>query len=221
MMDIQTKAQKSGYFMFLTSDLKFNRPKVTFEVNRAKAAELGISMQDIAASLGVSLSGADINRFAMGGDSYKVIPQLSQDNRFNPDDVQRINIKTASGKLVPLSTIVTAKETVQPNQLNRFQQLNSATIQGVMMPGKTMGQALDYLESLSSKEMPQGMSYDFAGQSRQYIQEGNALLITILFSIIVIYLVLAAQFESFRDPLVILFDPLQLQAVTSLYSIFS
>lgn len=204
MAKIKAAADKSGKFIFTSSDLKFDKPELSFKVDRDKAAELGVSMQDIGDSVAAALGGNSINRFSMGGRSYKVIPQVSQYDRFNPKAIEKINIRTASGQLVPLSTLVSFKQTVKPNSLPRFQQLNSVTLQGMVMPPNTDGQALTFLMDTAKKYMPSGMTYDFAGQSRQYMTEGNALMATMAFSLIVIFLVLAAQFESFRDPFIIL-----------------
>ena len=204
MEKIKADADKSGQFIFTDYDLKFNKPELSFTVDRDKAAELGVSMQDIADSIAAALGGNYINLFSMQGRSYKVIPQVSQDDRFNPDAIEKINIRTASGRLIPISTLVSFKQTVIPSSLPRFQQLNSATLQGMAMPPNTAGQVLNYLVKEAKKYMPQGMTYDFSGQARQFMTEGNALMLTMMFSLIVIFLVLAAQFESFRDPLIIL-----------------
>jgi len=198
--------KKSGKFIFIDSDLKFDNRQISLMIDRSKAAELGVSMADIGNTLGILLGGGYTNRFNMEGRSYKVIPQVMQDFRRDPSLLQEYRIKTADGSLVPLSTVIKRGSEIQPNQLNQFQQLNSATLSGVMMPGVSTGEALAVLQSEAKKLLPQGYGVDYMGQSRQFMQEGNALLYAFLFAILIIFLVLAAQFESFRDPLVVLFS---------------
>lgn len=200
---IVDKARKSGLFIYLDNSLKFNQPEIQFQINRAKAADLGLDMQAIGSSLTSALSGNYVNYFNLQGRSYQVIPQLDRKNRLTAEQLGQIFVRTATGAMVPLSTVVTAKNKTQPNALSHFQQLNSATIQGVTMPGTTLGQGLAFLEE-QAKELPKGFSYDFGGQSRQFVQEGNALIFAFFLAIIVIFLVLSAQYESFRDPLIIL-----------------
>jgi multidrug efflux pump len=201
---IDKAAMDSGLFAFTQNTLKFDKPELEMHINRAKAADMGITMQQIGDVLAINLGGNYVNRFSMENRSYKVIPQLLRTHRLNPQQLNQIYIKTASGKMIPLSTIMSMKQVVEPNSLTRFQQLNSATIEGVLAPGVTMGQAVAYLQNIANKTLPKGMSYNYAGSSRQYVQQGDALLVALFISILVIFLVLAAQFESFRDPLIIL-----------------
>lgn len=198
------EARRSGLFMFVNSDLNYSQPKLNLHVDRNKAAALGINMQAIGSSLATLLSEGYVTRFVNEGQSYKVIPQLEQSARYNPDDLKNIYIKDAQGDNIPLSSLVSFTTSVQPNTLNQFQQLNSVTIQGVLNPGVTIPQALAYLQNKLQQNYPTGFSYDYDGQSRQVVQAGNSMLITFVFALIVIFLVLAAQFESFRDPLIIL-----------------
>ena len=187
------------------SYLELNKPVLNFDINRKKADQLGVSMQSISTALATGLGGNYLQWFSMEGKSFKVVPQLQQKDRLNPDDVNKINVRTASGGMVPLSSFVTVKHSVDPNSLTQFQQLNSATVQALPMPGSvSLGSALTSLKKISSKILPSDVGYNFSGQSRQFVQEGNALLYAFLFSLIIIYLVLAAQFESFTDPLVVL-----------------
>lgn len=202
--ELLVRAQSSGLFMYMDNTLIYNQPQLELTIDRNKAADLGINMSDVAAVLATSLGGNYTNWFSMNLRNYQVIPQLLRSFRLQPEQLRQIYIHTESGDLVPLSTFMTITQTVQPNQLAHFQQLNSATIEGIPMPGVTMGTALDYLEKQANEILPKDMSYDFSSQSRQYIQEGNALLYTFMFAVIIIFLVLAAQFESFRDPLIIL-----------------
>jgi multidrug efflux pump len=174
------------------------------KIDHAKANSLGITMQDIGASLATLLGGNWVNRFNLYGRSYQVIPQVPREFRLSPDWIKRYQVKTQSGQLVPLSTVVDVRSSVQPNALTSFQQLNSAVLQGVPFPGTTVGEVIDFLKAKSQDLFPEGFTYDFEGESRQYVQEGNRLVVTFIFALIVIYLVLAAQYESFRDPLIIL-----------------
>jgi len=197
-------AYASGLFVFVQNKLKFNKPELQVHINRSKAADLGINMQQIGNALATVLGGGDINRFSIAGRSYEVIPQLIRDYRLNPDQIEYVYLRTASGQLVPLSTVVSVSQTVQPNSLKQFQQLNSASIEAMMRPGKTIGDGLRFMQQQAKKILPRGLSYNYAGQSRQFIQEGSALMYTFMFAVLIIFLVLAAQFESFRDPFVIL-----------------
>ena len=197
-------ARSSGMFMYLDNSLKFNQPEVELQINRSKASDLGLDMQVVGRSLSSALSGGYINFFDLQGRSYQVIPQLARKFRLTIEQLGQIYVRTQSGNMVPLSTIVTPVNKIQPNSLTHFQQLNSATIQGVMMPGTTLGQGIGFLQKEANNILPKGFSYDYAGQSRQFIQEGDALILAFFLAIIVIFLVLSAQYESFRDPLIIL-----------------
>ena len=161
-------------------------------------------MQDIANALGSALSANYINYFNFSGRSYQVIPQVARVDRLNDPQLLSYYLTSANGTSIPLSTIAEVKSVVAPESLNHFQQLNSATISGVAMPGVSMGTALDTLSNLAKPILPQGYTIDYAGQSRQFKQEGTALLVTFFFALIIIFLSLAALFESFRDPLTVL-----------------
>lgn len=202
--EIQQEAQKSGLFIFTDSDLKFETPQIELKIDHDKANRLGITMQDIGSSLATLLGGNYVNRFNLYGRSYQVIPQVPRDFRLTEDWLKRYQVRTGSGTLVPLSSIVTVQQSVQPNALTSFQQLNSAMLQGVPFPGRTVGEIIDFLKAKAAEKLPEGFSYDFQGESRQYVQEGSTLVVTFVFALIIIYLVLAAQYESFRDPLIIL-----------------
>lgn len=201
---IAQKAEKSGEFIFVNNSLKLNKPQATLELNRDKAADLGLNMSDIGYNLGNALSGSYTNFFNLKGRSYQVIPQLSREFSLTPEQIEKIYIKTKSDVMVPLSTIVSIKRQTLPNNLAHFQQLNSATIGAIMRPGKSLGDGLATLKKIADESLPKGFSYNYSGQSRQFIQEGDSLMVTFLLSIIIIYLVLAAQFESFRDPLTVM-----------------
>jgi multidrug efflux pump len=198
------EAMASGKFMFLRKSTEFSRPRTTLEIDRDRAAELGIDMKQVGANLSAMLGGGYVNRFNLGGRSYEVIPQVARGFRTNHELLDAYYIRAGSGQLVPLSSIVTFKESVEPSKRTQFQQLNSVTLEGVPAPGVTLGEALDALKGMAGKVFTEGYHYDYTGESRQYAQEGNALIATFFLSILVIYLVLAAQFESWRDPIIIL-----------------
>jgi multidrug efflux pump len=219
------RAMGSGQFRFLMKELQYARPRTTLVIDRDRAGDLGISMRDIGRNLATLLGGNDVNRFSLAGRSYKVIPQVAREFRLQPDRLKNYYIRPGSGELVnlsasltgsdtarqlgaaplvPLDAFVHLEETVEPNQRTQFQQLNSLTVQGVMAPGVPLGDALEYLQGLAGEIFPRGFAWDYSGQSRQYVQQGSALIVTFFLSILVIYLVLAAQFESWRDPVIIL-----------------
>ncbi|MDF1684188.1 MAG: efflux RND transporter permease subunit [Legionellaceae bacterium] len=206
--DVSTKlinqAKDSGLFIYLDNSLKFNQPEVELKINRAKAADLGLDMKQIGNSLSSALSGGYTNYFNLEGRSYQVIPKLERKFRLTTEQLGEIYIRTINGTMVPLSTVVTPVEKTQPNAITHFQQLNSTTIQGMMRPGTTLGQALDFLQNSAKNSLPQGFDFDYGGQSRQFMQEGSSLVFAFFLSIIIIFLVLSAQYESFRDPLIIL-----------------
>ncbi|MCF6768168.1 efflux RND transporter permease subunit [Thiotrichales bacterium 19S11-10] len=202
--DLIQKARDSKLFLYIDSDLRFDKPQLNVEINRDKASQLGINMQDIATMLSTFYSGYYTNYFSMLGYSYQIIPQLPDSLRQTQEQLKNLYIKTKSGDLIPLSSIVSFHISAEPSSLNRFQQLNSVTLNGVMMPGVTQGQALGFLTQTAKEVLPKDVSYDYASQSRQYIQEGNTMVIAFLFAIIMIFLMLAAKFESFRDPIIIL-----------------
>lgn len=201
---IMSKARESGLFMYLDSDLKIDKAQTSIELDRDKSSELGLTMQDIGNALASALSEGYINYFDYDGRSYQVIPQVMQRSRLNDTQILNYYINTASGKTVPLATIAKLKTRVVPESLNHFQQLNSATLSAVAFPSVTMGKALNTLQAISSEILPEGYTIDYAAQSRQFIKESAALMITFVFALIIIYLCLAAQFESFRDPLIVL-----------------
>jgi multidrug efflux pump len=197
-------AQKSGVFAFLDTDLKYDLPQSTVVIDRGLTAQLGLSMRDVGSGLSSMLGGGYVNYFDLYGRSYKVIPQVQQQYRLNTNQLRHYYIRSANGSAVPLSTVVHIENKVVPQSLNHFQQQNAATISGVMSPGVTQGEALTYLRDLAGRTLPQGYSVDYAGQSRQFVQESSALIVTFFFALIIIFLALAAQFESFRDPIIIL-----------------
>ena len=202
--DVEKSAKESGMFIFSDSDLRFETPQIEFHVDHDKANRLGITMADIGNSLATLLGGNYINLFDLYGRSYQVIPQVPREFRLNEDWLTRYQIRTKEGTLVPLANVATVTRVVEPNSLTNFQQLNSATLSAVPFPGRTVGEAIDFLKKKAAESFPEGFTYDFQGESRQFVQEGNTLVYTFAFALVVIFLVLAAQYESFRDPLIIL-----------------
>lgn len=202
--EVMKKAQESGLFIFLDTDLKIDKAQTSILLNRDKIAEFGLTMQDIGGVLGSALSQAYINYFNYMGRAYQVIPQMEREQRQNASDVLNYHINTANGTSIPLSTVATLQTKVVPESLNHFQQLNAATISAVTFPGITVGQGLQALEKMANETLSQGYSIDYAGPSRQFMQESGGILITFLFALIIIYLSLCALFESFVDPLIIL-----------------
>ncbi|MBC8650463.1 multidrug efflux RND transporter permease subunit [Pseudomonas sp. MTM4] len=199
---IKERAEASGKFAFLDVDLAFDKPEIVVDIDREKAAQMGVTMEDLGVTLATLLGESEINRFTIEGRSYKVIAQVERAYRDNPGWLKNYYVKNDQGEMVPLSTLIKIHDRARPTQLKQFQQLNAATIQG--FPIVSMGEAIDTLLSIAQEEAPQGFTFDYAGASRQYIQEGTALYTTFALALAVIFLVLAAQFESFRDPLVIL-----------------
>ena len=200
--EIQQRAQASGNFYFLDNDLKFDKPQATVVVDRDEAATLGLSMKDVGGALSAMLGGGYVNYFSIAGRSYRVIPQVRRIDRLNPDQLYSYYIDTAAGGVVPASTVVKLVTRTIPESINHFQQLNSATISGVS--AVPLGQALQSLRQIARQVLPSGYNVDYAGQSRQAVQESGAFLVTLAFALIIIYLALAALFESFVDPLVVL-----------------
>jgi multidrug efflux pump len=202
--ELIASASKSGKFAMAQKSIEFTRPKTTVLIDRDRAGDLGVSMQDIGRNLATMLGDNYVNRFSLEGRSYKVIPQAARQFRLDEEMLNNYYLHAASGELVPLSTLVSFEDTVEPSKRTQFQQLNSVTLEGVVAPGTTLGEALDFLRAEAQSVLPRGFTYDYAGRSRQFIQQGSALLVTFFLSLLVIYLVLAAQFESWRDPLIIL-----------------
>jgi multidrug efflux pump len=197
------KAMASGMFIFADTDLKFDQPQTEVVFDRDKLRSQGVDLSQAGQDLSTMLGGNYVNRFSIQGQSYKVIPQVERANRLTADQLQQIYVKGSNDKLVPLSTFATLKTTTEPRSLNKFQQLNAVRIQGVIPPPVPLDKALTFLEN-EAKKLPQGYTVDYAGESRQLRVEGSKFLGTFALSGILIYLVLAAQFESFRDPFIIL-----------------
>ena len=198
------KAFASGMFMFADADLKFDQPQAEVVFDRDKLRSQGVDLSEAGRDLSVLLGGDYVNRFSIQGRSYKVLPQVKRTGRLTPDQLTDIYITGGSGKLVPLSTFAHLQTSTEPRELKKFQQLNAVRIQGVIPPPVPLNQALTFLEDEARKILPQGFTIDYAGESRQLRTEGRKFLGVFLLSAVLIYLVLAAQFESFRDPFIIL-----------------
>ena len=200
---LQLKAIESKMFAFPPLiDVKIDQPQTEFAIDRDKVAALGLNLEQVGADLGGMVGGDYVNRFDISGRSYKVIPQVERTGRLNPGQLKDIYVTGPGGKLIPLSTVATLKESVVPRSLNRFQQLNAVTISGVAM--RPLDEALRFLEGEAGKILPKGYVLDYTGESRQLRTEGNKFLPAFALAVILIFLVLAAQFNSFRDPFVIL-----------------
>jgi multidrug efflux pump len=198
------QAFTSGLFMFADADLKFDQPQTEVVFDRDKVRSQGVDLSETGLDLSTLLGGNYVNRFSIQGRSYKVIPQVVRTGRLTTDQLEDIHVTGAGERLVPLSTFATLRTTAQPRELKKFQQLNAVRVQGVIPPPVPLDQALRFLEAEATKMLPQGFTIDYAGESRQLRVEGSRFVGTFLLSAVLIYLVLAAQFESFRDPFIIL-----------------
>ncbi len=198
------EAMKSGKFIFLDSNMKIDQPHASIHFDRDKLSSLGLNMSDVGAAMSTMLGGSYANYFDLGGKSYKVIPQVMQQHRLNTDQLLDYYIRAADGTAVPLSTVASIEMKTVPQSLNHFQQLSSSTVSGIARPGVSDGEALAELKAIAARSLPSGYSFDFAGSSRQLEQESNGFVTTFALALLIIFLVLAALFNSFRDPLVIL-----------------
>jgi len=202
--DVERKARESGLFVYVESELKFDKPEVRLDIDRDKAAQLGIDIATIGSTLSTFLNENESSRLSLDSRSYEVILQLERAYRLSADMLDTYYLRSGSGELVPLSAVVSQARENRPNKLTEFQQLNSATVGALMAPGVSLGQGIGWFEEAGRSLLPAGFRADYVGQSRQFMTEGNVLLFTFLFSFVLIFLVLAAQFESFSDPLTVL-----------------
>ena len=196
--------QKSGKFVYSSLDLKFDTAQMHIKIDREKAGTYGITMKQISTTLGSFLSAATVERVDIDGRAYKIISQVKREDRLSPQSWDNYYVLAANGTSVPLSSLVSMTLEPQPSSLPRFSQLNSAVISAVPMPGSSIGDAIQWLKDSSKELLPQGYNYDFKGEARQLVQEGNALAVTFVLAVVIIFLVLAIQFESIRDPMVIM-----------------
>ena len=205
---IQQKAMAAGMFRFSDIDTKIDQPQAQIVFDHEKVASLGLDMQQVGSDLSASIGGNFVNRFNIEGRSYKVIPQIKRIDRLNPEQLESIYITGPNNQLVPLSTVATIRPKTVARSLNRMQQLNAVTISGV--PTRSLDSALKFLEDEASKILPKGYVLDYTGESRQLRTEGDKFLPAFTLAILLIFLVLAAQFNSFRDPFIILFGSVPL-----------
>jgi multidrug efflux pump len=199
-------ASKNTKLMNLDTDLKLDKPQININIDRSKANALGVSMSDIGDSLNIFMGQPTTTHFEMKGRGYDVIPELYPQYMNNPLEVPDLNVRTTNGQLIPLSNFVQINAGATPKSLNHFQQIRAATITANLAPGYTLGQALNFLRDTAEKNLPTNISYDYSGQSRQFIQASGSMGATFAFALIFIYLILAAQFESFLDPLIVMFS---------------
>jgi len=197
-------ARESGLFTFVTQTLDFNRPETAVNIDRERAARLGISMRDIGETLSIMLGEDELNRFNLEGRSYKVIPQAGRGFRLTRQELEKYYLRTASDELVPLSAVISLELRVEPNELAQYQQLNSTTIKGIMAPPNSLGTGLAFLRDKLYEIAPTGFREGYTGGSRRFVQESASFPVLFGLSLILIFLVLSAQYNSFRDPLVVL-----------------
>lgn len=202
--DVLAATQANSTFVYSELDLAFDSATMNISMDRDKAGAYGITMQDIGITLGTLLSDGYLNRIDLDGRSYEVIAQVERKYRLSPDKLGDFFVRAQNNDMVPLSELISIDITAEPRSLPHFNQLNSATIGAVLAPGSTMGEAIDFFEELSTTKLPQGYRHDYLGEARQFVTEGGALYVTFLLALFIIFLVLASQFESIRDPLVIL-----------------
>ena len=202
--ELLQRALASGKFVYGDNSLKFDQPQADLTIDKDKAALLGIDMSQLSGDLGSMLGGGYVNRFSIEGRAYKVTPQVTRTSRLTAEQLGSYYISTGKGELVPLSSIATINQSTQPRNLGRFQQLNSATLGLVPRPGVSLGEALDWLTAESKQVFPEGFTADYKGELRQYVHEGSSLMATFGLALLVIFLVLAAQYESWRDPIIIM-----------------
>jgi multidrug efflux pump len=198
------KARASGLFFFVDSDLKIDRPQATLALDHDMASALGLTQQQVGNVLSGALGGGYVNYFSIAGRSYRVIPQVRQVDRLNPDQLLDYTLRAPDGAMVPVGTVARIERKVVPETIAHFQQLNAATIGGVSVPGVSARQVLDFLTEATHAAAPSGYAIDYGGESRQFVQESGGFAVTLLFAVLIVFLVLAALFESFRDPAVIL-----------------
>lgn len=202
--DVLADVKSNSMFVYSDMDLNFDSATMKINIDKDKAGAYGITMQDIGITLGTMMADGYVNRIDLDGRSYEVIPQVERKYRLNPESIKGYYVRSASGEAVPLGSLVTIDVVAEPRALPHFNQLNSATIGAVAAPGVAMGDAINWFEGIAAEKLPRGYQHDYLGEARQFVTEGSALFGTFLLALAVIYLVLAIQFESLRDPLVIL-----------------
>lgn len=201
---IVADATRNPGFVGVDTDLRLNKPELNITVNRDRAADMGVSIDAIGRAIETMMGGRQITRFKKDGDQYDVIVQLEASERNTPDDINKIFVRNQANQMVPLAALVNVKETIAPRQLNHFGQRRSVTITANLSPGYTQGEALKFLEESAAKHLTAGYATDLSGSMREFVKASGSLGVTFVLALFFIYLVLAAQFESFRDPLLIM-----------------
>ncbi|MBX8783048.1 MMPL family transporter [Ochrobactrum sp. GRS2] len=202
--EIKNEAQASGQFIIVQNSLSFNSPQTTIEVDRERASAMGVTVSEIGATLGLMTGGGKVAQFDRDNNSYDIIMQVPDEYRRNPSKLGEFYVRSASGEMVPLSAVVKIVNQASPTAIEQFNQLNSSTISALPLPGVTTGDGLKTILDIANAKLPEGFFIDYSGQSRLEIEQGNTILIAFSLAVVVIYLVLAAQFESFRDPFIIM-----------------
>jgi multidrug efflux pump len=202
---VMVKAREYPGFANLDTDLKLNTPQINISVDREKAADIGIQIETLGRTLETLLGGRQVTRFKLNGEQYDVMVQVADVDRRNPEDLRRIYARAPDGRMVPLSNLIQIRETVAPKELNHFNQLRAATVSAYLKPGYTISDGLDYLTKAAEETLHGQGQLDYSGQSREFKETSADIYVTFLLALAFIYLVLSAQFESFRDPLIIMF----------------
>ena len=202
--EIRAKAQASGRFIVVQNSLAFDAPEVRVTIDRDRAASLNVPISEIGATLGLLVGGGPVGQFDRDSNSYDIITQVPEEFRNNPERLGQFFVRAATGDMVPLSSVVSITVGSSPASIEQFNQLNSATISALPLPGVSTGDGLAEVRRIAEEVLPDGFFIEFSGQSRLEVSQGNTILIAFALAIVVIYLVLAAQFESFRDPFIIL-----------------
>jgi len=200
-----SEASKNPIFQVVDLNLKFNKPELRVRINREKAVLMGVSTQDIAQTLQLALSGQRFGYFIMNGKQYQVIGQLTRENRNDPLDLKSMYVRSSSGKMVQLDNLVTLQNESSPPQLYRYNRLVSATVSASLIKGHTIGEGIKAMDEVASKVLNESYSTSLSGDSKEFAESSSSLLFAFVLALVLIYLVLAAQFESFRDPLIIMF----------------
>jgi multidrug efflux pump len=201
---IVADVMKNPNFLGVDTDLRLNKPELNITVNRERAADMGVSVEAIGRAIETMMGGRQVTRFKRAGDQYDVIVQVEADARNTPDDINKIFVRNQANQMVPLSSLVRVQETIGPRQLNHFGQRRSITISANLAPGYTQGEALKLLEESAAKHLTAGYATDLSGSMREFVRASGSLGITFMLALLFIYLVLAAQFESFKDPVMIM-----------------
>ncbi len=202
--EIRLAAQQAGRFIVVQNSLAFDAPQVTVTIDRDRAAALNVAVADVGSTLGILVGGGAVSQFDRESQSYDVITQVPQDYRENPERLGEYFLRSSTGAMIPLSSVIHVSTNASPAAIEQFNQLNSATISALPLPGVTTGEGLATIQEIAREALPDGFFIEYSGQSRLEVEQGNTILIAFAAALVVIYLLLAAQFESFRDPLIIM-----------------